>query len=118
MRVLMMVQRVDEDDALLGFTVMWIRALAARVERLYVLALETGEADLPDNVIVYSMGKERGNGNLRELLEFYRGLGKTIRDVDVVFSHMIPRYTWLAAPYAALFRKPQIVMVYAPPAEL
>jgi glycosyltransferase involved in cell wall biosynthesis len=30
-------------------------------------------------------------------------------EADVIFSHMTPRYTVLAAPYATLFRKPQVL---------
>lgn len=109
MRVLMMVQLVDEGEWLRAFTVGWIRALAAQVERLDVLTLEMGQADLPANVFVQSMGKEQGYGRLRELLTFHRAIQRVIRDVDVVFSHMTPRYTWLAAPYAARYHKPQML---------
>lgn len=107
MRVLMIVQQVDERDWLRGFTVAWIRALAAEVEHLHVLALEFSQPDvsLPENVSVQSMGKERGYGRVRELIGFYRGIAKVIRDCDVIFSHMTPRYTWMAA----LFRKPQML---------
>ncbi|MBN1680341.1 MAG: glycosyltransferase family 4 protein [Anaerolineae bacterium] len=109
MRVLMIVQLVDEREWLRGFTVDWIRALAARVERVEVLTLEQGQADLPDNVTVQSMGKERSRSRLREALAFYRAIGRVIRDVDVIFSHMTPRYTWMAAPYAKLYGKPQML---------
>jgi glycosyltransferase involved in cell wall biosynthesis len=111
MRVLMIVQQVDERNWLRGFTVAWIRALAAEVEHVHVLALEVSQPDvsLPDNVTVQSMGKERGVGRLRELIAFYGGIARVIRDVDVVFSHMTPRYTWLAAPLAVIFRKPQML---------
>jgi glycosyltransferase involved in cell wall biosynthesis len=109
MRVAMLVQKVDERDWLLAFTLKWIRALAARVERLDVIALEQREAELPENVFVQSMGKERGYSRPRELWTFYRALGRVIGDVDVVFSHMTPRYTWLSAPWAALYRKPQMM---------
>ena len=57
MRVLMIVQLVDEREWLRGFTVDWIRALAARVERVEVLTLEQGQADLPD--IIHSVGDNR-----------------------------------------------------------
>jgi glycosyltransferase involved in cell wall biosynthesis len=109
MRVLMIVQLVDEQDWLRGFIVAWIRSLAARVDHLHVLTLEERRASLPDNVSVYSMGKEHGHNRLRELAAFHQTLSRIVPEVDVIFSHMTPRYTWLAAPYAALFRKPQIL---------
>ncbi len=109
MRIVMFVQQVDERDWLRAFTLDWIRGLAARVERVDVITLEQGKATLPANVFVHSMGKERGYGRVRELLEYYRILWHLIRHVDVLFCHMTPRYSWLAAPVAALFRKPQVL---------
>lgn len=109
MRVAMLVQKVDERDWLISFALEWIRALAARVDRVDVIALEQRQADLPANVFVQSMGKERGYSRVRELVTFYRALGGVIRDVDVIFSHMTPRYVLTSAPYAASFRKPQVL---------
>jgi glycosyltransferase involved in cell wall biosynthesis len=109
MRVAMLVQKVDERDWLMAFTVRWIRALAARVDHLHVITLEQREADLLGNITVQSMGKERGYGRPRELIAFYRALGRIICDVDVIFSHMTPRYTWLSAPLAVPYRKPQLL---------
>jgi glycosyltransferase involved in cell wall biosynthesis len=105
----MLVQKVDERDWLMSFALKWIRALAARVDRVDVIALERREADLPTNVFVQSMGKERGYGRARELIAFYGALGGMIRDVDVIFSHMTPRYVLTSAPLALLFGKPQIL---------
>ncbi len=84
----------------------WQPASSACVD---VITLEQGKATLPANVFVHSMGKERGYGRVRELLEYYRILWRLIRHVDVLFCHMTPRYSWLATPVAALFRKPQVL---------
>lgn len=109
MRVLMLVQLVDEREWLRGFTISWIRALAARVEHIHVITLELGEAALPANVTVQSMGKEKGYSRLRENWELQRAMLRVIRDSDVIFCHMTPRLTWIAAPLAKLFRKPQML---------
>lgn len=109
MRVLMIVQLIDEHDWLRGFIVPWVRALAGRVVHLHVLTLEQREAVLPANVTIHSMGKEQGHNRLRELAAFHQTLSRITPQVDVLFSHMTPRYTWLAAPYAMLHRKPQIL---------
>ena len=114
MRVLMIVQELNETSWLRGFIVGWVRALAKHVETLYVLTLERGEANLPDNVFVQSMGKERGYNRWQELREFYRGVGRVVDQVDVIFSHMTPRYTLLAAVY----RKPQMLWFIHPRANL
>ncbi len=105
----MLTQTLDTADPVLAFTVGWVRALAARVEHLHVICLSIGHADLPANVTVWSMGKERGYGRVREFAAFYKALKRVIRQVDIVFSHMIPRYAWLSAPYAMLYRKPRIL---------
>lgn len=109
MRVLMLVQQIDERDWLRAFIVTWVRALAAHVERLDVVTLERGEAWLPDNVYVRSLGKEHGKNRLRELRNFHRAMRDLAPHADVIFSHMTPRYTLLAAPYATLYRKRQVL---------
>lgn len=109
MRVLMLVQQIDERDWLRAFIVTWARALAAHVDRLDILTLEHGEASLPDNVHVRSLGKERGKNRAREIINFHRGMMALAPHADVIFSHMTPRYALLAAPYATLFRKRQVL---------
>jgi glycosyltransferase involved in cell wall biosynthesis len=114
LRVLMITQKVDLDDDILGFTHTWVNKLAERVEGLYVLALAVGRHSLRDNVELFSMGKERGNSRLERLVNFNRVVGRLVvtRKVDLVFIHMCPRYAILAAPYAKLMRVP-MVMWYA-----
>jgi glycosyltransferase involved in cell wall biosynthesis len=112
--VLMITQKVDLDDDILGFTHTWVNKLAERVERLYVLALAVGRHSLRGNVELFSMGKERGNSRLERLVNFNRVVARLVmgRKVDLVFIHMCPRYAILAAPYAKLMRVP-MAMWYA-----
>jgi glycosyltransferase involved in cell wall biosynthesis len=114
MRVLMIVQELNEASWVRGFIVAWVRALAAKVQTLHVLALEAYPTPLPTNVRVYSMGKERGKQRLRELLNFYCHVGRNIGRVDVILSHMTPRYTLLAAPLAVLWGVPQALWFIHP----
>ncbi len=109
MRVLMLVQQIDERDWLRAFIVDWVRALAAHVDQLDVITLEHGEATLPPNVTVRSLGKERGKNRLRALREFHRAMNELTPHADVIFSHMTPRYVLLAAPYARRFHKRQVL---------
>ncbi|NDJ52027.1 MAG: glycosyltransferase family 4 protein [Chloroflexi bacterium] len=109
MRVLMLVQSIDEDDWLRAFIVGWVRAIAARVDQVEVITLWHGRADLPDNVRVRSMGKEQGFNRWQELRTFYRALSAVIDEVDILFCHMTPRYSWLAAPLARWRHKPQVL---------
>lgn len=83
MRVLMITQKVDLEDDILGFTHTWVNKLAERVERLYVLALAVGRHSLRDNVKLLSTGKERGNSRLERLVNFNRVVAKLILNKDV-----------------------------------
>ena len=100
MRLLLFNLATDADDPILGFTSRWIRALAARLEFIHVITMRKGKLELPDNVRVYSVGKERRYGKARRVFEFYRILGRILceHSIDVCFSHMIPVFTVLAAP--------------------
>ncbi len=114
MRVLFVTQIVDRTDDNLGAVHGWIAAMAREVEAVHVLALRTGVVDLPPNVSVHSLGKELGNGKLRQFWTFNSVVGGLVlrRQVDVFFPHMVPRYALLVAPYRLLFRIPT-VMWYA-----
>ncbi|MBC7249762.1 MAG: glycosyltransferase family 4 protein [Anaerolineae bacterium] len=113
LRVLMITQKVDLDDDVLGFTHTWVNKLAERVAHLHVLALSVGRHELRDNATLYSMGKERGAGRWQRLVNFTRVVAPLVlrRRVDVVFVHMVPLYAILAAPWTKLARVP-LVMWY------
>ena len=92
MRVLAITPRVDPDHNLLGFVHTWMSRLAQRVERLYILQLWDGISALPDNVTVFSMGKDAGASRARQLARFGRVVGALClgRRVDAVLAHMGP----------------------------
>ena len=100
MRLLLFNLATDADDPLLGFTTRWIGALAKRVEFIHVITMRVGRLDVPGNVRVYSVGKEKGYSEPRRVIEFYRFLFRILREdrIDACFSHMIPIFTVLAAP--------------------
>jgi glycosyltransferase involved in cell wall biosynthesis len=111
MNVLMITQKVDLDDDILGFTHTWVNKLAEWVERLYVLALAVGRHSLRDNVELFSMGKERGNSRLERLVNFNRVVARFVlsKKVDVVFIHMCPVYAIMAAPWTKLRHVPMVL---------
>lgn len=101
MNVLLLSPATDPLDPSQGFAVRWITALAKRVARIHVIAMRTGpHLQLPDNVRVYSVGKEKGYSEPRRLTEFYKHLIHILRKdhIDVCFSHMIPIFSVMAAP--------------------
>lgn len=102
MKLLVVTQALDRDDPILGFAHEWMRALAQRLERLIVAPLKAGTVDLPANVEVRSLGKERGAGTLGILRAFARVVGGACarREIDGILAHMVPRYAVYAAPFA------------------
>jgi glycosyltransferase involved in cell wall biosynthesis len=113
-RLLLFNLATDSDDPILGFATRWIWALAKRVEFIHVLTMRAGRVEVPNNVRVYSVGKEKGYSEPRRAVEFYRHLFRVLRNdrIDVCFSHMIPVFTILAAPMLKVRRIP-IVTWYA-----
>ena len=83
-------------------------------EKIYVIALEKRLADLPENIEVYSLGKENGNNGMMRFVKFNRYLAKTVlhKKVDIIFTHMCPEYALLAFPYAKIMGVP-VVMWYS-----
>jgi glycosyltransferase involved in cell wall biosynthesis len=100
MRVLWFNLATDLDDPILGFTAGWVRALAKRMEFIHVVTMRAGRIEVPGNVQVHSVGKERGYSELRRVICFYRIIfGILRRDrIDACVSHMIPIFSILAAP--------------------
>ena len=100
MRILLFNLATDADDPILGFATRWIGALAKRVEFIHVITMRAGRFDVPGNVRVESVGKEKGYSEARRLVEFYRLLLRALREdhIDACFSHMITLFTVLAAP--------------------
>ncbi len=114
----MTTRKLDEQDDVVGFTVLWVRALAARVDHLTVICQEHHPVTLPENVTVHSMGKERGRGRLGQLAAFYRAAWRAVPRCDAIFCHMIQRYAWLIAPLARLHHAPMTLWYTHPKAGL
>src|SRR5437016_13858174 len=114
MRLLLFNLATDSEDPVLGFTTHWIRAIAKQVKFIRVITMRAGRVEVPENVRVYSVGKEKGYSEPRRLIEFYKILARILREerVDVCFSHMIPIFSVLASPMLRVKRIP-IVTWYA-----
>lgn len=90
MKLLVITQKVDQNDQLLGFFIRWLELLAERFKKLTVICLERGEFILPNQMEVISLGKERSRGKFKILSAFYFLLLTLHRDYDAVFVHMNP----------------------------
>ncbi len=112
MRLLIITQKVDQEDDVLGFFHNWIEKISVHVSHVSVIALAVGTNNLPSNVTVYSLGKERGAGKIRKALRFFYYVITVLPKVDGVFVHMAPEYVRALYPFNLFFKKP-IIMWYA-----
>ena len=108
-KLLLITQKVDAHDQLLGFFIEWLKRLG-KVAPLSVLCLQEGEH--PGlNVRVASMGKEKGNSKFSELMSFYRYLVGHRSEYQTVFVHMNPIWVVLGGWYWRLAGK-KIILWY------
>ncbi|MBU6323776.1 glycosyltransferase family 4 protein [Patescibacteria group bacterium] len=97
MKLLIVTQAVDTEDPVLGFFVGWIRAIAKRAERVEVICLREGKHELPENVRVHSLGKERGRaGRAAYAWRFLRLAWSLRKEYGAVFVHMNQEYVLIA----------------------
>lgn len=96
MKLLIITQKVNGNDPILGFFHRWLEEFAKHCQVVVVICLEKGEYDLPANVRVVSLGKEDGHqSRLVYAIRFLRYVWKFRRDYDAVFVHMNPEYVVL-----------------------
>jgi len=116
MKLLIVTQKVDREDDGLGFFHQWLESFAEVFEHITVICLGKGEYHLPQNVEVFSLGKEKNvaqnkrlprsdlgelrqgptlAGRLRYVWNFYRLIFKRRSNYDAVFVHMNPEYVVL-----------------------
>ncbi len=95
MRLLILTQKVDKNDAILGFFQAWILEFAKNCEQLIIICLEKGEYDLPANVKVLSLGKEIAPQRFKYIFNFYKYIWQERKNYDSVFVHMNVEYVVL-----------------------
>jgi len=88
MKLLIITQKVDERDQVLGFMHRWIEEFAKQCEALTVICLEEGAHHLPKNVRVLSLGKEQKFSRIRYVLRFWYFIWRERNVYDAVFVHM------------------------------
>jgi glycosyltransferase involved in cell wall biosynthesis len=105
MKLLIVTQKVDLEDPILGFFHAWLVEFSKHVEKILVICLEEGEHNLSKNVSVFSLGKEKNKmhdpgfriqDKLKYIWHFYRYILKCRHNYDTVFVHMNQEYVLLA----------------------
>jgi glycosyltransferase involved in cell wall biosynthesis len=125
MKLLICTQVIDKNDPALGFFVSWVREFAKQFERITVVCLYRGKYELPDNVRVFSLGKEQDSQHIhfdnriikrfRYMLRFKRLVWRYRRDYDAVFVHMNAEYAVMGGLLWRLLRK-RVALWYNHPA--
>lgn len=111
MRLLIITQKIDKSDDLLGFMHAWIEAFARSLESVIALGLYRGIVTLPANVKVVSLGKEKLRGigkvgaRILYLYRFYRTIWQERKNYDAVFVHMNYEYVILGGLFWRLWGK-------------
>lgn len=122
MKLLIITQKVDNNDGVLGFFHDWIAEFAKHCEQVTVICLFEGVYELPGNVKVLSLGKERNNFlrrggsifsaaadqfllRLRYIFKFYRLILGERKNYDAVFVHMNPEYVVLGGIFWKIMGK-------------
>lgn len=106
MNFLIVTQKVDKNDPVLGFFHRWIEEFAKHCEKVFVICLHEGEHDLPDNVGIYSLGKEFGRSRFLYIFHFYLILWRLRGKYDNVFVHMNQVYVILGGIFWRSFGLP------------
>jgi len=95
MKLLIVTQTLDINDANLGFFHRWVDEFAQQCDSVIVICLEEGYHVLPENVTVCSLGKEVGAGRVIRLIRFLRYIIGKRAAYTAVFVHMNPIYVVL-----------------------
>lgn len=116
MNLLMFNLKLDVNDPPLSFTNDWVNEFAKHVDHLYLITMEKGVYEVPDNVQVFTVGLGKGVPKWKKTANFYRHLFGILRKnkIDGCFSHMQPIFSILAGPILNILNIP-LVTWYAHP---
>lgn len=106
MKLLIITQKVDQNDPVLGFFHRWLVEIAKHYQQVSVICLGKGQYNLPSNVKVYSLGKEEGKSVFKYLFRFYKYIWSLRHEYDAVFVHMNQEYVLLGFKFWLLLGKP------------
>lgn len=105
MKLLIITQKVDNRDPVLGFFHRWIEKFSKYYESIIVICLYEGEHNLPSNIRVLSLGKESGKSKIEYIINLYKYIIQEKDNYDKVFVHMNQEYILLAGVIWKLLKK-------------
>ena len=105
MKLLIVTQKVDKTDPILGFFHRWIEEFASHCQ-VTVIGQQVGAHQLPENVEVISLKKEQGRSNISQVFGFWKLIWTHRNNYDRVLVHMTPIWILIGAPVWIVLRKP------------
>lgn len=105
MRLLIFMQTVDRKDSALGTYHSWIIELAKHFEFITIIALKTGEFNLPANVKVILLRPYAHRARLRTALRVIKLTWSHRKEYEAVLVHMNQEYLLVAGWLFRLLRK-------------
>ncbi len=104
-KLLIVTQKVDINDPVLGFFHRWILEFSKHCEKITVICLGKGKYDLPGNVEVLSLGKENTGSGISYAFLFFKYIFSNLGNYNTVFVHMNQEYILLGGIFWRLFGK-------------
>ncbi len=96
-KLLVITQKIDKGDGILGFFHGWLKAFHTVGVPMSAICLSKGKTDLPEEISVYSLGKENSAvSKIVYAIRFYKLLWSLRGTYDNVFVHMNQEYILLA----------------------
>src|SRR3989339_1539160 len=106
MTLLFTTRKIDKNDERVGFASGWLVEFSKHLTKLIVICQEKGDvSNLPDNVEVYSLGKERGKNKISQFFLLLYYFITLLPKANAVFSHMVPHFAVLAGPWCKIYHK-------------
>jgi glycosyltransferase involved in cell wall biosynthesis len=105
MRLLIFVNKFDENDDLLGFFVGWVRSLSRNFEKISIVTQYVGKYSEISNLTVYSLNKGKHGLVIFRLFYYYKYLFQLRREYDLVFVLMAPSWAIASCPILKLLGK-------------
>jgi len=96
MRLLIITQKVDRKDSVLGFVHRWVEEFSMHVRAITVVCLQKGDYDLPGNVAVLSLGKEKWKSKLKYIFLLFYFSVRYFNRYDAILVHMNQEYILVA----------------------
>ncbi|HVU06282.1 MAG TPA: glycosyltransferase family 4 protein [Candidatus Paceibacterota bacterium] len=107
MRLLFITQALDLDDPVLSAYHRLVNETAKNFDSVVAVCLKKGRCELPANVTIRSLGKERGGSRLAAKLRYVSRFYKYVfaERYDAVFVHMNQEYILLGGPFWKMMGK-------------